>query len=121
MKKLQYKGISILVYTDEQQYVNDYFDLPPDAVLDVDSLPESAGFADIDGNEIAIYKNKIASFDDLLSTVAHEMGHLITGGYSENPPREEGYDELHEAKAEHYETFTVDAYQVSKMIYADTF
>lgn len=90
-------------------------------MLDVDSLPESAGFADIDGNEIAIYKNEICSFDDLLSSVAHEMGHLITGGYVDNPPGAEVYDELHEAKAEHYETFTVDAYQVAKMIYADTF
>lgn len=121
MKKLKYKQIVVELYTDEQEYVNDFFAPPEGAILDIESLPESAGFANIETNTISIFKNKVCSFDDLLSTVAHELGHLITGGFKDNPPQKEKYDYLHEKKAEHYEQFTVDSYQIAKMVYAETF
>lgn len=121
MDKFKYKEITVEVYTDVSEFAEKLYAPPEGAILDTESLPNDAGFSCITTNTIAIWKTKIASFDELLSTVSHEIGHLITGGFETNPPLDEKYDDLHEEKAEHYETFALDSYNIAKIIYADTF
>ncbi|MFA7466973.1 MAG: hypothetical protein WCY82_01750 [Desulfotomaculaceae bacterium] len=119
MKRFKFKGILVILYTDAHEFVKDFFDPPQGAILDMDSIPESAGFADIDGKKISIFKRLDCSFEDLFATVAHEMGHLITGGFIDNPTRAKGYNKLHEKKAEHYEKFAVNAYRLAQRIYSE--
>lgn len=121
MKKIQFKDISVQIYTDAVEYTNDWFGLPEGAVLDETSVPESAGMTNIAEREIAIYTTKLCSFQELLGTVSHELGHLIEGGFKKNPPQKPRYDKRHELKAEHYSAFVVDSYELSCKIYALTF
>jgi hypothetical protein len=121
MKQIQFKDISVKIYTDAVEYTNDWFGMPEGAILDKSSVPESAGMADIIGKEIAIFTTKLCSFDDLLSTVAHELGHLVENGFKKNPPQKPRYEKRHELKAEHYESFTIDSYRLSRQIYGLTF
>ena len=110
MKEFKFKNINVGLSTDPESFSRKFYDVPENAVLDMESLPDSAGFSEIETKQIWIYVGKTSSFKELLSTVAHELGHLITGGFIENPPFAEEFDELYELKAEHYEDFVVDSY-----------
>lgn len=116
MKEFKFNNISVCLYSDPEAFARKFYDVPENAVLDMESLPDSAGFSEIESKQIWIYVGKTCTFKELLSTVAHELGHLITGGFIENPPFEEEYDELHEVKAEHYEDFVVNSYDLAKII-----
>lgn len=107
------EDVTVNFYTNAQEYANDFFDMPDGAEIDDLYLPESAGFASIDDKEIWIYKRHDCTFEDLLSTVAHELGHLVEGGFKKNPPQTNRYDKKHELKAIHYENFTVKAYRIA--------
>lgn len=120
MKQIQFKDISVKVYTNAVEYTNDWFEMPKGAILDENSVPKSAGMADIEGKEIAIFTTKLCSFDDLLSTVAHELGHLVKNGFTKNPPQKPRYNKRHELKADHYESFAIDSYRLSHQIYGLT-
>lgn len=109
------EGIKFIVYNNPIEFTSDFFIIPEDAVLN-DYIPTSSGFACIPDNEIAIFKRDDCSFDDLLSTIAHELGHLIEGGFKKNPPDKDRYWKRHEQKAEHYENFTMKAYRITKII-----
>lgn len=109
--------IKVTLYTDANEYAKEFFDIPDGAVLDTENLPDSAGFSCIDDNEIWIYMGDDCSFEELLSTVSHELGHLVEGGFRKNPPQKRRYNKKHELKAEHYEHFVIKSYEISKLIY----
>lgn len=110
-------NIKVCLYTDANEFTKDFFDIPEGAILDETDLPLSAGFACIEENAIWIYRCEGCTFEDLLSTVAHELGHIITGGYSKNLPESKRYDKKHEQKAEHYEQFVMRAYRITDMLF----
>ena len=110
------EDITVSLYTDAEEYTKDFFDIPEGAILDTEDLPESAGFACIKDNSIWIYKREDCCFYDLLSTIAHELGHLVEGGYRKNPPDKMRYDKKHEEKANHYEDFVMKAYRFTNIL-----
>ena len=116
MKEFKFKNISVGLSTDPEAFARKFYDVPENAVLDMESLPDSAGFSEIEAKQIWIYVGKSCSFEEILATIAHELGHLITGGFIVNPPLTEEFDELHEVKAEHYEDFVMDSYKLAKLI-----
>jgi hypothetical protein len=116
MKTITFKDISIGLYTDPESFARKFYDVPENAILDMESLPDSAGFSELDEKQIWIYVGKLCSFEELLSTVSHEMGHIVTGGFTNNPPSDEKYDYLHEEKADHYEQFVMNSYELAKII-----
>lgn len=97
MYKLKSNSTEVRVYTDAKEYEKAFFD-----ELDKENIPISSGFACISENWIAVYVGKNDQLDELLEIVAHELGHIIYGGYED-----------HEEKAEHYQEFTMDAYNLA--------
>lgn len=75
----------------------------------------STGFAMLEDKIIRLYVGPNPDFEDVLSTVSHELGHLIEGGFRKNPPDKRRWFNRHEAKAEHYEDFALDAYRLTKV------
>lgn len=117
MKIKKIEGIKISLYTDAEEYVKDFFEIPDGAFLDTTNLPKSAGFACVEDNEIWIYKGSDCSFEELLSTVAHELGHLVEGGFKKNPPNKVRYNAKHELKAIHYENFVLKSYRIASILF----
>jgi hypothetical protein len=115
MKKITYKKIKVCWYSDPMEYAKKFIDIPEGAELA--EVPQSAGMAELDTKTIHIFMNLCCPFEELLSTVSHELGHLIEGGYKKNPPDKERYSNRHEDKANHYETFTMDAYKLTLKIF----
>ena len=121
MKTFTLENTKVTLYTNVEEYIKDFYDPPEGAVLDTNNLPETAGFACIETNEIWIYKSETCNFEELLSTVAHELGHLIEGGYKKNPPQKRRYDKKHELKAIHYEDFALKAYRIATTLFKEPF
>lgn len=119
MKEIEFKDLKIQVYTDPYEWANEFYEIPENVEfeIDLDRLPETAGFAQIGDKQISLFVRNDCEFLQLLSVVAHEYGHIIEGGFTHNPPEEDEYDELHEQKAEFYERFVVDCYQITQMIF----
>jgi Zn-dependent peptidase ImmA (M78 family) len=113
MLKLEIEGQVVHFYTDVLEYVHTFFVIPDNVVVDTNDIPESAGFASIDDNEIYIFASNNCSFSDLLSTVAHELGHLVEGGFKKNPPQKQRHYKTHEKKACHYEDFVVKSFRIT--------
>ena len=116
MEKFKFKGIQIHVYYDLLEFGLKYLEVPKGCEPDYESSDKTGGVTIILDNFIAFYVHPKHDFDDLLATVSHELGHLITNGYTENPPDEDKYFDEHEKKAEHYENFVIDAYNLTKKI-----
>jgi hypothetical protein len=122
-KALKYNGIKISVWTDAKKFFNmkgkPFGDMPKDT--DYDSMVIeggfSSGFCTLKDKHIRFLVQANCPFDDLLSIVSYEMGHLIEGGYSKNPPEKSRYFNKHELKAEHYEKFVMDCYKLTLKIY----
>jgi len=119
MRTIEFNGIQINIYNDLLKYGKEFLGVPDGAHADVEGSDMTGGCASIEHNSISFYVNPNHSFDELLETVAHELGHLITGGYEKNPPDEDGYSEEHEKKANHYQEFTMDAYKLAKKLHSD--
>jgi hypothetical protein len=117
MKRFELEGINVKFYTDPLEFCKDYYEIPENAELDRNNLPESAGFACIVDNEIAIQIRNDCSFFELFSTVSHEVGHLIEGGFKKNPPDKNRYFKKHEQKAEHYEQFAIKSYRIAEFLF----
>jgi hypothetical protein len=127
MKKINFKGIEVRLFLEANQFAQlpekPFGELPEGALFGgvVDDSGNrfcSTGFTVISQKRIYLFvDNDIFDFRDLLSTVSHELGHLIEGGFKKNPPQKRRYDSRHEAKADHYENFALDAYDLSKMIH----
>lgn len=117
MRTLMFNDIKVVLYDSKKQFIKHFYDLPRGAVLDESQVPESTGFANLQDKEIYIFKNKGCSFEDLLETVSHELGHLIEGGFKKNPPDKQRYSKRHEEKAEHYENFVINSYKLTKLLF----
>ena len=126
MNKIKFKGIVVKIYFDGKSYFNVCLildELPENVdwksfeiVNDKGEIGHSTGYCDLDKKTIWLCVTKGCEFSDLLSTVSHEMGHLIEGGFKKNPPTGNRYFNLHEKKAGHYENFVLDCYELTNKI-----
>jgi hypothetical protein len=92
--------------------------VPKDAVLVEDFVIEHmTGFVTAEDSTVRLLIHPRCEFVDVLRLVAHETGHKIEGGFKKNPPHKNRYKKLHEDKADHYENFTVDAYEISVKVF----
>jgi hypothetical protein len=126
MKIIKYKNITIKLYQDPMEFANS--DEKPfgniiegatfGGVVDIitGKKCKSTGFTTLDNKTIFLYVDPTCDFKDCLSTVSHEMGHIIEGGFKKNPPNSTRYNKRHEQKAEHYENFTMSCYNLTKRI-----
>jgi hypothetical protein len=120
MIKFEFNGdIVIELYTDSKEWTNEFYpDISKDCIIEA---PMSTGFANIRDKVIYIFKRDDCTFEDLLETVSHELGHIVTGGFKYNPPSISWLywltDNIHEKKALHYEKFTLTAYSITKELF----
>ena len=119
MKNFNFNKIEIELYTDSNEWIKEFYpDVPEYCNVDI---PMSTGFANIKDKVVYIFKRDDCTFDDLLETVAHELGHIITGGFKYNPPSISWLywltDNIHEKKAQHYEEFAMTAYNIAKELF----
>lgn len=116
MIKLTCDDYKIEVFNSAIEWGKTFYDLPDNAVLDEDELKklngDISGFANIEDKTIYLYLPMIDE-EELEFTIAHEVGHIIEGGFKKNPPQKRRYDKKHEVKANHYE----DYYKTVKVIY----
>lgn len=122
MKKLKYKGYTIRVYTDPLNFAwmpeQPFGKIPKNAKLGEEfTVEHMTGFTTDKDKTVRLLVHPKCKFSDVLKLVAHETGHLIEGGFKKNPPHKDRYFNLHEKKAEHYEHFTMDAYEISIRVF----
>ncbi len=121
MKKIQFKNKIIKIYTDPIKYCNckdkPMGEIPKGAIFAGLNEGDSTGFCNLNTNTITLYVGHNCTFIDLLSTISHELGHLIEGGFKNNPPQKNKYFDLHEQKAEHYENFVLDSFNLTSNIF----
>ena len=122
MKNFNFNKIEIELCTDSNEWIEEFYpDVPEYCSVDI---PMSAGFANIKDKTIYIFKRNDCTFEDLLETIAHELGHIVTGGFKCNPPSISWLywltDNIHENKAIHYEKFTMTAYNITKELFKST-
>lgn len=104
MEKFKIEDYTINVCRDIIEWGVFFYGIPEDAqIQNIEELTtESMGFAIIEDKEIFIFI-PIGNQNCYKSTIAHEIGHIIEGGFKKNPtPR---MNKLHEKKAEHYEYY----------------
>lgn len=116
MKQLTYKQLTIEVYTDPDEWIDEFFEKSDEYDTDREALLNIDGFADIENNIIYLFKRVDYTFIDILEIVAHEYGHIIKDSPSDDIPLDNEYNELHEQKAEFYEEFVLDCYKLTELI-----
>lgn len=128
MERFKFKGITIDVYRDPMEFAKmeekPFGDIPEEyqfaGIVDIETgdigVSKSTGFTILDDRTIHFYIDPECTFEDLLETVAHELGHLVEGGFKKNPPQKRRYHRRHEEKAEHYECFVMDSFNLTKLI-----
>jgi hypothetical protein len=118
-KKIVFNGQEIRIYRDAHAFANTrekpFGTIPKDAELELHNC-SSTGYTMLEDRIIRVFVEKGCSFEDLLGTVSHEMGHLVEGGFKKNPPNKIRYFKRHEVKAEHYENFALNAYKLTNHI-----
>lgn len=67
-------------------------------------------------DEIHVFMEKDCETLDLFRNISHELGHLVTGGFSDNPPEARFFKGLHEKKAEHYAIFVDNCMRLTQKI-----
>lgn len=116
MKSFCHEGIKVEIFESAKEWGETFYNLPDNAVLDEKELKELNGeingFACLEDNTISLYVPMIDD-DELEETIAHEIGHLVEGGFKKNPPDKSRYNKRHELKANHYQ----DYYKLVKKIY----
>ena len=117
MKSFSHKGYTIEVFDDIKEWGITFYDMPENAVIEESFFKEFnneiSGFANIEDKIIHLF---IYNKDDLIeieNTIAHEVGHIIEGGFKKSPPNKSRYDKRHELKANHYQ----DYYMLVRDIY----
>jgi hypothetical protein len=105
MKVLKEQDYTINVCTDIIEWAKEFYDMPDGAILanEDEVNTECMGFAQIEDKEVWIFVPKEYNLKDLKETVAHEIGHIIDGGFKKNPASR--MMKLHEVKADHYMNF----------------
>lgn len=117
--KLTYKGVVFDIITDvgtfNRKRDNPFDKITTDYLINLDTKEKcySTGYCMLNTNVVTLLILPNCQFMDLLETISHELGHLIIGGYTYNPPDVEQYYAEHEKKAEHYQNFVLDAYAVT--------
>lgn len=105
MEKKKIKGYTINICTDIVEWAKEFYDMPDGAILanEDEVSSECMGFSQLDDKLVWIFVPKEYDLKDLKETIAHEIGHIIEGGFKHNPaPRMRN---LHEKKANHYMNF----------------
>lgn len=121
MQEFEFEGRVVRLYTDAREFVDapekPFGDIPAEWEPDASEC-QSTGFTTLDDKIIRVFVSPDCPFDDLLSTCAHELGHLVEGGFRKNPPDKPRWFNRHEAKAEHYENFVLSAYRMAVSIWS---
>ena len=121
MIKINFKKYKIRVYTDPMSFSKapekPWGLIPSDAIFEEFTIDHMTGYAIADSMIIRLLVHPGCNFRDVLALVSHETGHKIEGGFKKNPPDAERYRQRHEDKAEHYENFALDAYDISVLVF----
>lgn len=121
MQLITYNDIIIELYTDPIEFFNikekPLGEIPENWVFAGIVDGKSSGFCILEDKTIFILIEKNCPFEDLLATVSHELGHLVEGGFKKNPPNTQRYFKRHEEKAEHYENFVIDSFNITNKIF----
>lgn len=121
MKKINFKKYKIRVYTDPTSFSKapekPWGLIPSDAIFEEFTIDHMTGYAIAGSMIIRLLVHPECNFRDALALVSHETGHKIEGGFKKNPPEKEKYKQRHEDKAEHYENFALDAYDISVLVF----
>ena len=123
MKRLNTDNhINVFILQDIEEWGREFYGMPQGAELEnkVELECEPMGFSELESNTIWLFipRNHV-QFNDVFLTVAHELGHIITGGFKKNPPNKPRYAKRHEQKAEHYENFAKCLIEICDLIYDD--
>lgn len=105
MYRFKVKDYVINICQDIYEWGREFYDIHENLeIANLDELTsKSMGFANIEDKEIWVYIPDNNPKEDYRLTIAHEIGHIIEGGFKRNPaPR---MAKLHEKKAEHYEEY----------------
>ena len=117
MKKITFKGTPIYLYTVPKEYFVMVGVIPKDAIpADVFEIEHMTGFVTLSDKPIRLLIHPKCSFRDVLGLVSHERGHKVEGGFKKNPPDKFRYATRHEQKADHYQNFTLDSYDLAVKI-----
>lgn len=120
MDIIQYEDYTIKIFTTATEWGKTFYDLPENAVLDEKELNELNGeingFACISDKTISLYIPDLTDFDEIETTIAHEVGHIIEGGFKKNPPDKARYNKRHEVKAKHYEDYYNAVKNMNKLV-----
>ena len=99
------KDYEVNICQDIYEWGKEFYGVPDNATLEnIEELTStSMGFSMLDEKIIWIFIPQGNKKECYSSTIAHEVGHIIEGGFKKNPaPR---MNKLHEVKAEHYENY----------------
>jgi hypothetical protein len=105
MYQFKIKDYTVNICQDIYEWGREFYGIPDNAELDnIEELTStSMGFSMLEEKEVWVYIPKGNMKECYRSTIAHEVGHIIEGGFKKNPaPR---MMKLHEKKAEHYEQY----------------
>ena len=105
MTILKEQDYTINICTDIFEWAKEFYGMPDDAELvNEDEVNNKCmGFAQLNEKLVWVFVPKEYDLKDLKETIAHEIGHIINGGFKNNPaPRMRN---LHEKKADHYMNF----------------
>ncbi len=105
MHQFKIKDYTINIYQEIYEWAYEFYGIPKYAELvDVEELTSvSMGFSVLEDKQLSVYIPNGNKKECYRSTIAHEVGHIIEGGFKHNPaPR---MLKLHEKKAEHYEQY----------------
>lgn len=105
MRILQEGGYTVHVCTDIIEWAKEFYDMPDGAILanEEEVSKKCMGFAQPDGKLIWIFIPDVYDLRDLKETIAHEVGHIVEGGFKKNPAAR--MLKLNELKANHYMDF----------------
>ena len=110
--------IQITVCSDIMEYIK--LDIKPLGEIPENSIPDSNndlthGICDVKNREIYFYINDGAEYDEILEVVSHELGHIVEGGFKNNP---DGNDfEANKEKANHYQDFVMTSHKITEILY----
>lgn len=105
-------GITVQVYESPLELVRELFE--PDAVEVGWNYADPFAWASIDDKTVYVWMPPSSSLRDWVGILGHECGHIVTGGFADNPPEHE--HEKHEEKADHYEAFTLLVFDLASRI-----
>ena len=120
MDVLKYEDYTIEVFTTAKEWGTTFYGMPDDVACTEEELKEMNGeingFACIADKTISLYVPDLTDLDEVETTIAHEVGHIIEGGFKKNPPDKPRYNKKHEVKANHYEDYYNTVKNINKLV-----